>query len=227
MYSERLCAYADAPKPVCTCLCKLWDGLFDFPLFLPFGRRNVFVSLPFLKKTQPLAGVNGHRLQVPLFRFVILTPIIKKPALSCLSQGPNNSASEDAKGDGTRVKAPAGAEFFAGSSTLHTCEGSAPTDSGSRYRTCLNLWDQLISATSLSSLTSLCVLFRRADLYDLEKEPWYWDAQARTTLDAALKLRPREHRAKNIILFLGDGEAFPEPGALASYLTVVFHTKSG
>lgn len=43
------------------------------------------------------------------------------------------------------------------------------------------------------------------DLYDLEKEPSYWDAQARMTLDAALKLRPREHRAKNIILFLGDG----------------------
>uniref|UniRef100_A0A672YRC1 Alkaline phosphatase n=1 Tax=Sphaeramia orbicularis TaxID=375764 RepID=A0A672YRC1_9TELE len=43
------------------------------------------------------------------------------------------------------------------------------------------------------------------DLYEREKEPAYWDAQARATLDAALKLRPREHRAKNIILFLGDG----------------------
>ncbi|XP_038571572.1 LOW QUALITY PROTEIN: alkaline phosphatase, intestinal, tandem duplicate 1 [Micropterus salmoides] len=42
-------------------------------------------------------------------------------------------------------------------------------------------------------------------LYDLEKEPAYWDAQARATLDAALKLRPRHHQAKNIILFLGDG----------------------
>ncbi|XP_075340514.1 alkaline phosphatase, intestinal, tandem duplicate 1 [Odontesthes bonariensis] len=38
-----------------------------------------------------------------------------------------------------------------------------------------------------------------------EKEPAYWDAQAKQTLDAALKLHPREHRAKNIILFLGDG----------------------
>uniref|UniRef100_A0A8C5DU34 Alkaline phosphatase n=1 Tax=Gouania willdenowi TaxID=441366 RepID=A0A8C5DU34_GOUWI len=42
-------------------------------------------------------------------------------------------------------------------------------------------------------------------LYDLEKEPAYWDTQARTTLEAALKLRPREHRAKNTVLFLGDG----------------------
>ncbi|KAF3835222.1 hypothetical protein F7725_027780 [Dissostichus mawsoni] len=42
-------------------------------------------------------------------------------------------------------------------------------------------------------------------LYALEKEPAYWDAQARATLEAALKLRPREHQAKNLILFLGDG----------------------
>ncbi|CAL8272581.1 unnamed protein product [Arctogadus glacialis] len=42
-------------------------------------------------------------------------------------------------------------------------------------------------------------------LYEREKEPAYWDAQARDTLVAALKLRPREHRAKNLILFLGDG----------------------
>nr|XP_046248779.1 alkaline phosphatase, intestinal, tandem duplicate 1 [Scatophagus argus] len=42
-------------------------------------------------------------------------------------------------------------------------------------------------------------------LHDLEKDPAYWDAQARATLNAALKLRPRNHQAKNIILFLGDG----------------------
>uniref|UniRef100_A0A671Z3V8 Alkaline phosphatase n=1 Tax=Sparus aurata TaxID=8175 RepID=A0A671Z3V8_SPAAU len=42
-------------------------------------------------------------------------------------------------------------------------------------------------------------------LHELEKEPAYWDAQARATLDAALKLRPRDHQAKNLILFLGDG----------------------
>ena len=44
-------------------------------------------------------------------------------------------------------------------------------------------------------------------LYEREKEPAYWDAQARDTLVAALKLRPREHRAKNLILFLGDGRS--------------------
>ncbi|CAK6968789.1 alkaline phosphatase%2C intestinal, tandem duplicate 1 isoform X1 [Scomber scombrus] len=44
-----------------------------------------------------------------------------------------------------------------------------------------------------------------AELNEREKEPSYWDAQARATLDAALKLRPQEHQAKNIILFLGDG----------------------
>ncbi|KAM6962923.1 alkaline phosphatase, intestinal, tandem duplicate 1 [Aplochiton taeniatus] len=38
-----------------------------------------------------------------------------------------------------------------------------------------------------------------------EKEPAYWNAQAMETLEAALRLRPRDHRAKNIILFLGDG----------------------
>ncbi|XP_039979345.1 intestinal-type alkaline phosphatase-like, partial [Xiphias gladius] len=42
-------------------------------------------------------------------------------------------------------------------------------------------------------------------LYELEKLPAYWDAQARASLDAALKLHPRNHQAKNIILFLGDG----------------------
>nr|XP_023675710.1 intestinal-type alkaline phosphatase 1-like isoform X2 [Paramormyrops kingsleyae] len=38
-----------------------------------------------------------------------------------------------------------------------------------------------------------------------EREPAYWNAQARETLQTALKLRPLDHRAKNIILFLGDG----------------------
>ncbi|KAM3876368.1 alkaline phosphatase, intestinal, tandem duplicate 1 [Diretmus argenteus] len=49
------------------------------------------------------------------------------------------------------------------------------------------------------------VVESQAVQYEREKEPAYWDAQARETLDAALKLRPWEHRAKNIILFLGDG----------------------
>ncbi|XP_042605189.1 intestinal-type alkaline phosphatase-like [Cyprinus carpio] len=38
-----------------------------------------------------------------------------------------------------------------------------------------------------------------------EREPAYWNHQARRTLQAALTLPLRAHRAKNIILFLGDG----------------------
>ncbi|XP_051550071.1 alkaline phosphatase, intestinal, tandem duplicate 1 [Myxocyprinus asiaticus] len=38
-----------------------------------------------------------------------------------------------------------------------------------------------------------------------EKEPAYWNDQARKTLEATLRLPLRAHRAKNIILFLGDG----------------------
>ncbi|KAJ8403190.1 hypothetical protein AAFF_G00354070 [Aldrovandia affinis] len=38
-----------------------------------------------------------------------------------------------------------------------------------------------------------------------EKDPAYWNSQARETLQAALRLRPLSHRAKNLILFLGDG----------------------
>ncbi|XP_032429172.1 alkaline phosphatase, intestinal, tandem duplicate 1 isoform X1 [Xiphophorus hellerii] len=41
--------------------------------------------------------------------------------------------------------------------------------------------------------------------HELEKDPSYWDSKAKATLDAALELHPRQHRAKNIILFLGDG----------------------
>lgn len=39
-----------------------------------------------------------------------------------------------------------------------------------------------------------------------EADPSYWNEQAKKTLDHALKLKPQIHRAKNIILFLGDGE---------------------
>ncbi|XP_055074730.1 alkaline phosphatase, intestinal, tandem duplicate 1 [Misgurnus anguillicaudatus] len=38
-----------------------------------------------------------------------------------------------------------------------------------------------------------------------EKEPSYWNEQAKRTLEAALALPQRAYRAKNIILFLGDG----------------------
>ncbi|KYO25327.1 alkaline phosphatase, tissue-nonspecific isozyme [Alligator mississippiensis] len=38
-----------------------------------------------------------------------------------------------------------------------------------------------------------------------EKTPGYWNRQAQRTLEAALALTPVTHRAKNIILFMGDG----------------------
>ncbi|KAF3690801.1 Intestinal-type alkaline phosphatase 1 [Channa argus] len=50
-----------------------------------------------------------------------------------------------------------------------------------------------------------CATMESQALYELEKEPAFWDAQAKATLDAALKLHPRKYQAKNIILFLGDG----------------------
>ena len=59
----------------------------------------------------------------------------------------------------------------------------------------------------LRLFTCVFVAVHRPALYEREKEPAYWDAQARDTLVAALKLRPREHRAKNLILFLGDGRS--------------------
>lgn len=62
----------------------------------------------------------------------------------------------------------------------------------------------------------ICACFHGAVLYELEKEPAYWDAQARATLDAALKLHPRKYQAKNIILFLGDGMSFYHYGTYSS-----------
>lgn len=59
----------------------------------------------------------------------------------------------------------------------------------------------------LITYATLCACFPEAAARELEKEPAYWDAQARATLGAALKLRPRDHQARNIILFLGDGRS--------------------
>uniref|UniRef100_H9GIB3 alkaline phosphatase n=1 Tax=Anolis carolinensis TaxID=28377 RepID=H9GIB3_ANOCA len=43
-------------------------------------------------------------------------------------------------------------------------------------------------------------------LLEQEKDPKYWNSKAKQTLESALKLTPMNHRAKNIIFFLGDGE---------------------
>ncbi|XP_009321866.1 PREDICTED: intestinal-type alkaline phosphatase-like [Pygoscelis adeliae] len=42
---------------------------------------------------------------------------------------------------------------------------------------------------------------------DTEKSPDYWNKGARSRLESALALQPAARRAKNIILFIGDGEA--------------------
>ncbi|KAL8188210.1 UNVERIFIED_CONTAM: hypothetical protein K2H54_063080 [Gekko kuhli] len=42
-----------------------------------------------------------------------------------------------------------------------------------------------------------------------EKDPQYWNERAGQTLQSALKLTPVAHRAKNVILFLGDGMGVP------------------
>ncbi|MGH0142577.1 UNVERIFIED_CONTAM: hypothetical protein FKN15_014844 [Acipenser sinensis] len=48
-------------------------------------------------------------------------------------------------------------------------------------------------------------LLRAARYDNKEKSPHYWNAQAKETLEAALKQEPINHRAKNLMLFLGDG----------------------
>lgn len=51
---------------------------------------------------------------------------------------------------------------------------------------------------------------------DAEKTPGYWNKGARRRLELALALQPAAQRAKNIILFMGDGEclgSLPGPAA--------------
>ncbi|KAG9329438.1 hypothetical protein JZ751_004768, partial [Albula glossodonta] len=44
-----------------------------------------------------------------------------------------------------------------------------------------------------------------------EESPHFWNVKGREALNAALNLKPNLHRAKNLILFLGDGEAKSPP----------------
>ncbi|TRY84112.1 hypothetical protein DNTS_032954 [Danionella cerebrum] len=62
----------------------------------------------------------------------------------------------------------------------------------------------------MSVFLLLLLLLQRADCSDggagdWEKEPHYWNSQARRALHSSLMMPLRTHRAKNIILFLGDG----------------------
>lgn len=66
------------------------------------------------------------------------------------------------------------------------------------------LQSQTNTISKKEKLFKVSCLFWYVD--EWEKEPAYWNDQARRTLQAALTLPLRAHRAKNIILFLGDGE---------------------
>lgn len=45
-------------------------------------------------------------------------------------------------------------------------------------------------------------------LADDERHASYWNNKGRQALHTALNIQPNLHRAKNLILFLGDGESF-------------------
>ncbi|XP_053565034.1 LOW QUALITY PROTEIN: alkaline phosphatase-like [Bombina bombina] len=62
----------------------------------------------------------------------------------------------------------------------------------------------IIIALCLAIVTPLCIGAALPYL-EAEETPKYWNDQARTTLNAALNLKPITNRAKNLILFLGDG----------------------
>nr|XP_047932605.1 intestinal-type alkaline phosphatase-like [Anser cygnoides] len=52
---------------------------------------------------------------------------------------------------------------------------------------------------------------------DAEKTPGYWNEGAKRRLEAALALQPAARRAKNIILFMGDGMGLPTVSAARIY----------
>ncbi|NXL36946.1 PPBI1 phosphatase, partial [Glaucidium brasilianum] len=52
---------------------------------------------------------------------------------------------------------------------------------------------------------------------DAEKTPGYWNKGARRRLELALALQPAAQRAKNIILFMGDGMGLPTVSAARIY----------
>ncbi|NXV42994.1 PPBI phosphatase, partial [Uria aalge] len=52
---------------------------------------------------------------------------------------------------------------------------------------------------------------------DSEKTPGYWNKGARRSLELALALQPAAQRAKNIILFMGDGMGLPTMSAARIY----------
>ncbi|XP_077204216.1 alkaline phosphatase-like isoform X2 [Paroedura picta] len=68
----------------------------------------------------------------------------------------------------------------------------------------------------IRGLLCLCIHLSAAILEE-EKDPDYWNGIARKTLESALKLTPVARRAKNVILFLGDGMGVPTISAARIY----------
>lgn len=54
---------------------------------------------------------------------------------------------------------------------------------------------------------------------DDELLPSYWNNKAKEALHTALKIQPNVHKAKNVILFLGDGE-FRTELCFLSYISI-------
>ncbi|XP_062987862.1 alkaline phosphatase-like [Elgaria multicarinata webbii] len=74
----------------------------------------------------------------------------------------------------------------------------------------------LPAALGIHGFLCLCARLSDASLEE-EKNPHYWNAKARQTLESALNLTPMNHRAKNLILFLGDGMGVPTISAARIY----------
>ncbi|XP_053316340.1 intestinal-type alkaline phosphatase-like [Spea bombifrons] len=55
----------------------------------------------------------------------------------------------------------------------------------------------------------ICTTTLGATIQAEESSPQFWNNKMSSAIDKALKLKPIEHRAKNLILFLGDGMGIP------------------
>ncbi|CAJ0965204.1 unnamed protein product, partial [Ranitomeya imitator] len=60
-----------------------------------------------------------------------------------------------------------------------------------------------------------------------EKIPKYWNYQAKETLAAALNLKPNVNKAKNLIMFLGDGKLSPIDVCGGGKIQIVFNITTG
>ncbi|XP_072428626.1 intestinal-type alkaline phosphatase 1-like [Chiloscyllium punctatum] len=67
-----------------------------------------------------------------------------------------------------------------------------------------------ISTFPVIALLLFSIVCRSSAVIPEEEEaPAFWNAKAKETLKIALELQPIKHRAKNVILFLGDGMGVP------------------